>query len=165
MLEGQRQRIVVIFIVCSTIATLVLGGAVAYELGRRDSNTAVATGTGAAAGPRAKSSTATAAVPGATAGVGGEVAVKSFNDGGIPIVGGLGPPEEFKYPLSYPVSTNFVTYGTAMGNRAADLGMSDVGIIVVNVGFIVPVRAELEKTLASRGIAVKDTEFVDATNP
>src|SRR2546423_12358443 len=52
-----------------------------------------------------------------------------------------------------------------MGNRAADLGMSDVGIIVVNVGFIVPVRAELEKTLASRGIAVMDTEVVDATKP
>src|SRR5437763_6768917 len=279
MLEGQRQRIVVIFIVCSTIATLVLGGAVAYELGRRDSNTTVAAGTGAAAGPRAKSSTATSTptgvsgptAPGAdaagsagapsggtvtgggaggagqagtqaltggtvvvgglfdetgpvdatverdtvrayfnkvneaggvngkmlqlidcdskfnptdaancanklindnkvfavvgSAGVGEDVAVKSFNDAGIPIVGGLGTPEEFKYPLSYPVSANFVTYGTAMGNRAADLGMSDVGIIVVNVGFIVPVRAELEKTLASRGIAVKDTEVVDATKP
>ena len=277
-MEGQRQRIVVIFIVCSTIATLVLGGAVAYELGRRDANTTVAAaGTSGATGARAKSSTASAGaaasggaasptdaggaaaatpsggsvsggggpgqagtqvVTGGTvvvgglfdetgpvdatverdtvrayfnkineaggvsgkmlqlidcdskfnptdaancanklindnkvfavvgsAGVGEDVAVKSFNDAGIPIVGGLGTPEEFKYPLSFPVSANFVTYGTAMGNRAADLGMSDVGIIVVNVGFIVPVRAELEKTLASRGIAVKDVEVVDATKP
>src|SRR5439155_3073786 len=51
--------------------------------------------------------------------------IKAYNDAGIPFVGGLGTPNEFKYPLSYPVSSNFVTYGTGMGNRAADLGFTD----------------------------------------
>jgi branched-chain amino acid transport system substrate-binding protein len=89
--------------------------------------------------------------------------IKAYNDAGIPFVGGLGTPNEFKFPLSYPVSANFVTYGTGMGNRAADLGFKDVGIVVVNVPFIVPVEAELEKTLKSRGVAVQNTQTVEAT--
>jgi branched-chain amino acid transport system substrate-binding protein len=284
MLEGQRQRIVVIFIVCSTIATLVLGGAVAYELGRRDSGTTVAAGANTATGTKSRSSTASgaatasnagaaggAADAGATgtgtasgggttggggagaaagqvgtqaltggtvtvgglfdetgpvdatverdtvrayfnkvneaggvngkmlqlidcdskfnptdaancanklindnhvfavvgsAGVGEDVTVKAFNDAGVPIVGGLGTPEEFKYPLSYPVSANFVTYGTAIANRSADLGFTDVGIIVVNVGFIAPAKDEIVRALHARNVTIKgDPIIVEATKP
>ena len=91
--------------------------------------------------------------------------VKSFNDAGIPVIGGLGTPNEYKYPLSFPVSANFLTYGTAMGNRAADLGFKDVGLVIVNVPFIAPVRDELERSLKARGVTVKSTQLVDATKP
>src|SRR5207237_9242756 len=66
------------------------------------------------------------------AGVGEDTTVKSFNDAGIPVVGGLGTPNEFKYPLSFPVSANFVTYGTAMGHRAKELDMKDVRLVILN---------------------------------
>jgi branched-chain amino acid transport system substrate-binding protein len=92
-----------------------------------------------------------------------DLAVKPANDAGVPIVGGLGTPEEFKYPLSYPVSANFVTYGTAMGNRASELKMTDVGLVVVNIPFIKTVEAELKRTLAAKGINVVNTQEVDAT--
>jgi len=98
-----------------------------------------------------------------SASVNEDLAVKPANDAGVPIVGGLGTPEEFKYPLSFPVSANFVTYGTAMGNRAAELNMTDVGIVVVNVTFIKPVEAELKRVLALNHINVVDTQEVDAT--
>ncbi|MHB8670246.1 MAG: ABC transporter substrate-binding protein, partial [Acidimicrobiales bacterium] len=97
------------------------------------------------------------------AGVGEDTTVKSFNDAGIPIVGGLGTPKEYEYPLSFPVSANFVTYGTAMAQRASDLGFTDAAIVVVNVPFIIPVKAELERSLRAHGITVKDEEVVEAT--
>ncbi len=103
------------------------------------------------------------AVVGSASAGGEDTTVGSFNNAGIPYIGGLGTPNEFKYPLSYPVSANFVKYGTGMGNRAADLGFKDVGIVVVNVPFITPVQAELEKTLTARGIAIKDRQTVEAT--
>ena len=99
------------------------------------------------------------------AGVGEDTTVKAFNDAGIPVVGGLGTPNEFKYPLSFPVSANFVTYGTAMGNRAKELDMKDVGLVIVNVSFIFPAKAELERTLKANGIAIKSTQVVEATKP
>ena len=100
-----------------------------------------------------------------SAGVGEDTTVKSFNDAGIPVVGGLGTPNEFKYPLSFPVSANFVTYGTAMGSRAKELAMKDVGLVIVNVAFIFPAKAELERSLKANGIAIKSTQVVEATKP
>ena len=71
MLEGQRQRIVVIFIVCSTIATLVLGGAVAYELGRGDRGTTIATTGNVATGARSRTATASGGATASDTGSGG----------------------------------------------------------------------------------------------
>lgn len=82
---------------------------------------------------------------------------------GVPIVGGLGVPSEFSSPLSWPVSANFVTYGTAMGNHAKDLGIHAPGIVLLNVNFIQPTKQALLDALHRNGIQEKDVQEVDST--
>lgn len=82
---------------------------------------------------------------------------------GVPIVGGLGVPSEFNSPLAWPVSANFVTYGTAMGTHAKDLGIHAPGIVLLNVNFIQPTKQALLDALHRNGIQEKDVQEVDAT--
>jgi branched-chain amino acid transport system substrate-binding protein len=103
------------------------------------------------------------AVVGSVAPNGEDATVKRFVDAGIPVIGGLGTPEEFKYPLSFPVAPSFSTYGSALGNRAGDLKFENTGLVLLNVGFMAPVKAELKRALASRGVSVVAEEVVDAT--
>lgn len=103
------------------------------------------------------------AVVGSVAPNGEDATVKRFVDAGIPVIGGLGTPEEFKYPLSFPVAPSFSTYGSALGNRAGDLKFTSTGLVLLNVGFMAPVKAQLKATLASRGVNVVAEEVVDAT--
>ncbi|HEV8624015.1 MAG TPA: ABC transporter substrate-binding protein [Acidimicrobiia bacterium] len=103
------------------------------------------------------------AVVGSVAPNGEDATVKRFVDAGIPVIGGLGTPEEFKYPLSFPVAPSFSTYGQALGNRAGDLKFENTGLVLLNVGFMAPVKAELKRALAARGVSVVAEEVVDAT--
>jgi branched-chain amino acid transport system substrate-binding protein len=103
------------------------------------------------------------AVVGSVAPNGEDATVKRFVDAGIPVIGGLGTPEEFKYSLSFPVAPSFSTYGVAIGNRAGDLKFESTGLVLLNVGFMAPVKAELKRVLASRGVNVVAEAAVDAT--
>ena len=69
----------------------------------------------------------------------------------IPIVGGLGTPEEFNYPLSYPVSVP-VSPGTARAIAArARRGIQHPAIVVIaDVPWVAPVLQALTDALHAR---------------
>jgi ABC-type branched-subunit amino acid transport system substrate-binding protein len=81
------------------------------------------------------------------------------------MVGGLGVPSEFTSSLSYPVTSNVITAGTAMGSHAKDLGIHSPGIILINVNFIAPAAQSLLASLHAHGIHEKYLDEVDATKP
>ena len=108
------------------------------------------------------------AVVGWTAPQGENNEVKTFNDAGIPMIGGLGTPDEYKYPLSYPVSTPFTRYGTAIGAEAAALGIKHPAVVVIHdVPWVAPVEANLLQSindnLKGAGGGYTDVEEVSAT--
>jgi ABC-type branched-subunit amino acid transport system substrate-binding protein len=82
---------------------------------------------------------------------------------GIPVIGGLGVPAEYNSPLSFPQSSAFLTYGTAMGADAADIGIHKPGIVVVTANFIKPVEKSLEDSLTAHHIKWTSVNEVDAT--
>ncbi len=86
-----------------------------------------------------------------------------FNDQGVPVVGGLGVPSEFTSKLSFPTTANLVTFGTATGYHAKDLGIHAPGIVILNVPFIAPVKDSLLAALHKNGIREKSVDEVDAT--
>jgi branched-chain amino acid transport system substrate-binding protein len=92
--------------------------------------------------------------------------VPALNQMGVPYIGGLGAPNAFKYPLSYPVSADFVTYGTAMGTRAArDLGFKKPGVVVLDVPFIAPALASMQAALRKHGVKEVTIQKPTATQP
>jgi ABC-type branched-subunit amino acid transport system substrate-binding protein len=110
------------------------------------------------------------AVVGWTAPQGENNEVKTFNDAGIPMIGGLGTPDEYRYPLSYPVSTPFTRYGTAIGAEAAALGIKHPAVVVIHdVPWVAPVEANLLQSindnLRASGGGYTDVEEVSATQP
>ena len=48
------------------------------------------------------------------------------------------PRSEFQSPLSWPVVDNLVTYGTAMGGHAKELGIHAPGVVILNAPFVEP---------------------------
>jgi ABC-type branched-subunit amino acid transport system substrate-binding protein len=86
-----------------------------------------------------------------------------FTQQGVPMVGGLGVPAEFQSPLSWPVADNLVTYGTAMGGHAKDLGIHAPGVVIVNAPFVAPVKDSLLASLHQNGIHEKSVDLVDPT--
>jgi len=82
---------------------------------------------------------------------------------GIPVIGGLGVPAEYASSLAFPQSAAFLTYGTAMGADAADIGIKKPGLVVVNANFIKPVEKSLQDSLHKHGIQETSTNEVDAT--
>lgn len=94
---------------------------------------------------------------------GEEAETQYLNGQGVPVIGGLGVPSEFTTPLSYPVTSNVITAGTAMGRHAKDLGMHAPGIILLNVNFISPAEQSLLTALHSSGIKEKYVDLVDPT--
>ncbi len=82
---------------------------------------------------------------------------------GIHVIGGLGVPSEYTNSLAFPQSAAFLTYGTAMGADAADIGIKKPGIVVVNANFIKPVEKSLQDSLHKHGIHETSTNEVDAT--
>ncbi|MDQ6747007.1 MAG: ABC transporter substrate-binding protein, partial [Candidatus Dormibacteraeota bacterium] len=88
--------------------------------------------------------------------------VKRLNGAGIPIVGGLGTPDEFDSPLSFPVSASFKRSGVATAQRALELGIKRPAIVVLSdVPWISVVRKALTDALHERGIY--ETHIDDAS--
>jgi ABC-type branched-subunit amino acid transport system substrate-binding protein len=84
--------------------------------------------------------------------------------GGIPIIGGLGTPDEFNDPLSYPVSASFLRYGTAIADEARAIGAHHPAVVVLSdVPWVHPVEANLLNRLTADGIGYTDVEEVSAT--
>jgi ABC-type branched-subunit amino acid transport system substrate-binding protein len=87
------------------------------------------------------------------------------SDNGIPIIGGLGTPEEFAYPLSYPVSTPFTRYGQAIGARAGQLGFKHPAVVTLSdVPWVVPVRQKLIDALTAAGAPPTHIEDAKGTD-
>jgi len=96
---------------------------------------------------------------------GEEAETQYLSQQGVPVIGGLGVPTEFSSSISWPVTDGLVTYGTAMGDHAKDLGIHAPGIVILNVNFIAPVEQSLVTSLHKNGIKEKSVDQVDATKP
>ncbi len=106
------------------------------------------------------------AVVGWTAPQGEDGEVPDFSHAGIPMIGGLGTPNEFKYALSYPVSTSFVHYGDGLAKEAALLGIKRPAIVVItDIGWVAPVEKKLLDDLLASGIQYADVEEASSTAP
>ncbi|MHB8572779.1 MAG: ABC transporter substrate-binding protein [Candidatus Dormibacteria bacterium] len=92
-------------------------------------------------------------------------AATQLEQAGIPIIGGLGTPNEFNSPISFPVSVSFTRYGAAEGLHAPkDLGFKHPAIIVLNdVPWIQPVLKALLVSLQQNGATPTHVEEVSAT--
>jgi ABC-type branched-subunit amino acid transport system substrate-binding protein len=108
------------------------------------------------------------AIVGWTAPLGENNEVRTFthadNGDGIPVIGGLGTPDEYNDPLSFPVSTSFLRYGTAVADEAKALGAHHPAVVVLSdVPWVHPVEANLLNRLTADGIGYTDVEEVSAT--
>jgi ABC-type branched-subunit amino acid transport system substrate-binding protein len=104
------------------------------------------------------------AVVGWTAPLGENNEVRTFTNAGIPVIGGLGTPDEFNDPLSYPVSASFLRYGTAIADEARALGAHHPAVVVLSdVPWVHPVEANLLNRLTADGVGYTDVEEVSAT--
>src|SRR5258708_9386422 len=71
----------------------------------------------------------------------------------IPIIGGLGTPEEFNYPLSYPVSTSFTRAGPGLADELNLNGLKHPSIVYINdVPWIQPVLQAILTALHPKAI-------------
>jgi len=106
------------------------------------------------------------AVVGLTAPLGENNEIRTLTDAGIPVIGGLGTPAEYADPMSFPVSTSFTRYGTALADEAKALGVHHPAVVVLaDVPWVHPVEANLLNRLAADGIGYTDVEEVSATQP
>jgi ABC-type branched-subunit amino acid transport system substrate-binding protein len=104
------------------------------------------------------------AVVGWTAPLGENNEVATFTSQGIPVIGGLGTPNEFSDPLSFPVSASFLRYGTAIADEARAIGARHPAIVVLSdVPWVHPVEANLLNRLTADGVGYTDVEEVSAT--
>jgi branched-chain amino acid transport system substrate-binding protein len=84
-----------------------------------------------------------------------------FESHGVPIVGGLGVPEEFNSPLSFPVSPIFHTDGVALGSYAAGtLHFHHIGVFLTQTSGINNVANGIKDGAASKGVTVDDRDIV-----
>ena len=84
---------------------------------------------------------------------------------GIPIIGGLGTPEEYNYHLSYPVSIPFTRYGAALADEIASKGYKHPAIVYINdVPWVAPVLQSLLDALHAKGIYETHVEAASATD-
>jgi ABC-type branched-subunit amino acid transport system substrate-binding protein len=104
------------------------------------------------------------AVVGSTAPLGENNEIRTLTGAGIPVIGGLGTPNEFNDPLSFPVSASFLRYGTAIADEARAVGAKHPAIVVLSdVPWVHPVEANLLNRLTADGIGYTDVEEVSAT--
>lgn len=84
-----------------------------------------------------------------------------FEQHGIPIIGGLGVPEEFNSPLSFPVSPIFKTDGFALGAYAAgNRHFHHIGVFLTQTSGINDVANGIKAGAASKGVTVSDNDIV-----
>ena len=104
------------------------------------------------------------AVVGWTAPLGENNEVRTFTRAGIPVIGGLGTPDEYNDPLSFPVSASFLRYGSAIADEARAIGAKHPAVVVLSdVPWVHPVEANLLNRLTADGIGYTDVEEVSAT--
>jgi ABC-type branched-subunit amino acid transport system substrate-binding protein len=104
------------------------------------------------------------AVVGLTAPLGEDNAVPILTNAGIPVVGGLGTPNEYSNRLAFPVSTSFYRYGTAIADEAKAIGAKHPAVVVLgDVPWVHPVEANLLNRLSADRIGYTDVEEVSAT--
>jgi len=104
------------------------------------------------------------AVVGLTAPLGENNEIRTLTAAGIPVIGGLGTPAEYSDPLSYPVSTSFFRYGTAIADEAKALGAKNPAVVVLgDVPWVHAVEANLLNRLVANGVGFVDVEEVSAT--
>jgi len=108
------------------------------------------------------------AVVGWTAPLGENNEVRTFtqadNGDGIPVIGGLGTPDEYNNPLSFPVSASFYRYGSSIADEARALGAHHPAVVVLSdVPWVHPVEANLLNRLTADGVGYTDVEEVSAT--
>ena len=107
------------------------------------------------------------ATVGNTAPKGEDNIIKPLTDAGIPVIGGLGTPNEYKYSLSYPVTPSFEHYGYSIGVHACrDLPFRHPAIVDIgDVPWLAPVKAQLLAGLKTCGVQPTDIEDEMATTP
>jgi ABC-type branched-subunit amino acid transport system substrate-binding protein len=104
------------------------------------------------------------AVVGLTAPLGENNEIKTLTNAGIPVIGGLGTPEEYNDPKSFPVSASFFRYGTAIADQAKALGAKNPAVVVLgDVPWVHAVEANLLNRLIANGVGFTDVEEVSAT--
>ena len=104
------------------------------------------------------------AVVGLTAPLGENNEIKNLTGAGVPVIGGLGTPDEFTSSLSYPVSASFFRYGTAIADEAKWLGAKNPAVVVLgDVPWVHAVEANLLNRLIANGVGFTDVEEVSAT--
>ncbi|HEX2347251.1 MAG TPA: ABC transporter substrate-binding protein [Ktedonobacterales bacterium] len=83
-----------------------------------------------------------------------------FEQQGIPIVGGLGVPEEFGSPYSFPVSPVFYTDGYLLGQyAAANLHFHHPGIFLTKTAGIEKVAEGIKAGAAAHGVTISDSDI------
>lgn len=106
------------------------------------------------------------AVVGWTAPQGEDGEVPDFAQAGIPVIGGLGTPNEFKYPNSYPVAASFANGGEALGRQAQALGVKRPAVVLItDIPWVAPVEKRLLDTLLAHGVQYSDVEEASSTAP
>lgn len=104
------------------------------------------------------------AVVGLTAPLGENNEIKTLTNAGIPVIGGLGTPEEYNDAKAYPVSASFFRYGTAIADQAKALGAKNPAVVVLgDVPWVHAVEANLLNRLMANGVGFTDVEEVSAT--
>jgi ABC-type branched-subunit amino acid transport system substrate-binding protein len=104
------------------------------------------------------------AVVGLTAPLGENNEIKTLTSAGIPVIGGLGTPDEYNDPLAYPVSASFFRYGSAIADQAKALGAKNPAVVVLgDVPWVHAVEANLLNRLIANGVGFTDVEEVSAT--
>lgn len=84
----------------------------------------------------------------------------------IPIIGGLGTPEEYRYPLSFPVSVPFTRFGPGLAEELQMNGFKHPAIVYIgDVPWIQPVLKSITDALHARGIQETHSESASATDP
>jgi ABC-type branched-subunit amino acid transport system substrate-binding protein len=88
-------------------------------------------------------------------------APESQGGAGIPVVGGLGTPNEFKWPISFPTSANFFTIGLAQAHRLCQLGYRHPALVTLNdVNWVQAVNKAVRDEMA-RTCGAKPTDEED----
>jgi ABC-type branched-subunit amino acid transport system substrate-binding protein len=96
---------------------------------------------------------------------------ESQGGAGIPVIGGLGTPNEFKFPLSFPTGANFVDVGLTEADRECQLasqGLFKHGAVVTlsDIAWVQQVvKVANARAKAECGLQPTDEEDVQAAQP
>lgn len=96
---------------------------------------------------------------------------ESQGGAGIPVIGGLGTPNEFKYPLSFPTGANFIDIGLTEADRecqlkAQGLFQHPATVTLSDISWVLQVvQVAQQRAKQECGLVSTDTEEVQAAQP